>query len=223
MSKFTPLTEDLHDYVVAHGAREDDLLRRLREETADLAGEMAVMQVAPEQGAFLTVLARAMGARRALEIGTFTGYSAICIARGLADDGRLLACEVSEEWAAVARRYFAEAGLTDRIDLRLAPALETLAGLDGADPFDLAFIDADKQGYPRYWEECLRLVRPGGLVVIDNVLGFGHIASAPEDWPEENRESLEAIARVNEQVVADERVDVAMLGMADGVTIARKR
>ena len=221
MSKFTPLTDELHDYVVAHGAREDDVLRRLREETEERFTDIAVMQIAPDQGAMMRLLAEILGARRAIELGTVTGYSAICIARGLGEGGTLIACDVSDEWTEVARRYWTEAGVADRIDLRLGPALETLRELPAEEPFDFAFIDADKREYPDYYEECLRLVRPGGLILIDNVLAAGAVVDPKAG---EGREAMvEAILRTNEIVAADERVDVAMLAVADGVTLARKR
>jgi caffeoyl-CoA O-methyltransferase len=219
VSKFTPLTDELHDYLVAHGAREDELLRRLREETEEVAGDLAVMQIAPDQGALMGLLARALGARRALELGTFTGYSAICIARALPPDGTLVACDVSEEWTAIARRYFERAGVAERIDLRLAPAIETLRTLPDDEPFDLAFIDADKEGYPDYWEECVRLVRPGGLILIDNVLAAGRVLAPPG----EREPQVEAIMRTNELVAADERVELAMTPVADGLTFALRR
>jgi caffeoyl-CoA O-methyltransferase len=215
--KFTVLDEDLYSYLVAHGARHDDVLRRLAEETARLGG-ISVMQVAPEQGALITLLVGAIEARRAIEVGTFTGYSAICIARGLSEDGELVTCDVNEEWANVARRYFAEAGVEDRIDMRVGPGLETLRSIPDDGGFDFAFIDADKQGYPEYYEECLRLLRPGGLLMIDNVLLGGRVTDpGPDD------ESARAIAKLNDAIATDERVDVAMLGISDGVTLARKR
>ena len=155
-----------------HGARQDELLERLAAETAELGG-IAIMQIAPEQGAFMTLLVRAIGARRALELGTFTGYSAICIARGLPDDGVLVSCDVNDEWAGIARRYFEQAGVAERIDLRLGPALDTLRAMPADEPFDFAFIDADKVGYLDYYEETLRLLRPGGLAMIDNMLRGG--------------------------------------------------
>ena len=220
MSKYTALNDELHDYLVEHGAREDDVLRRLREETAERLPDLINMQIAPDQGAFLTMLARLIGARRALELGTFTGYSAICIARGLAEGGTLIACDVSEEWTAIARRYWEEAGVADWIDLRIGPALETLAGLAEDEPFDLAFIDADKSEYPDYYEHCLRLLRPGGLILLDNVLGGGMVVGEVEEG---RREYVESIKRTNELIAADERVDLAMVGVADGVTMARVR
>jgi len=216
-SKFTVLTPELHAYLVEHGARQDDLLLRLAAETAELGG-ISIMQVSPEQGELMNLLVRAIGARRALELGTFTGYSAICIARGLPDDGLLVTCDVSEEWAGIARRYFDEAGLSERIDLRLGPALDTLRAMPADQPFDFAFIDADKVGYLDYYEETLRLLRPGGLAMIDNVLRGGRVVDADlED--EGDRVMLE----LNERVISDGRVEVAMLGISDGVTLVLKR
>jgi len=216
-SKFTALDEQLHAYVVEHGSREDEVLRRLREETAAM-GDISVMQIAPDQGAFMSVIARAIGARRAIELGTFTGYSAICIARGLVEGGTLVACELSEDYAQTAQRWFAEAGVQERIELRLGPALETLRALPADESFDLAFIDADKENYPDYYEECLSRLRPGGMVLVDNVLGMGTINN-----PEVDDERVVAIRELNERIAGDERVDVAMLGIADGVTLALKR
>jgi caffeoyl-CoA O-methyltransferase len=216
--KYTVLTPELYAYAVGHGARTDDVLRRLAIETERDHADVAVMQIGADQGAFMTLLMRLIGARRALELGTFTGYSAICIARGLTDDGVLVTCDVSDEWTEIARRYWEEAGVADRIDLRLGPALETLRALPDADPFDFAFIDADKAEYPDYYEECLRLLRPGGLVMVDNVFRGGEVLDASNDDPR-NRGTRE----VNERVAGDERVDVAMLPVADGITLARKR
>jgi caffeoyl-CoA O-methyltransferase len=217
--KFIALTPALHDYVVRHGAREDEALAAVRESTAAL-GDIAVMQISPDQGALMTMLTRLVGARRALELGTFTGYSAICIARGLADGGRLTACELDPERAEVARANFARAGVAALLDVRLGPADETLDRLadEGGEPFDLAFIDADKTGYPGYYEACLRLLRPGGLIVLDNVLRNGTVLD-----PDPDDESAGVIAALNESIATDERVDVAMLGVADGITLARKR
>ncbi len=228
--KFTALTPALHDYLVAHSGPPDDLLDRLAAETEE-ATDVAIMQIAPEQGALMGLLARAIGARRALELGTFTGYSAICVARALPGDGELIACDVSEEWTAIARRYWEEAGLADRIDLRIGPALETLAELRGGEPFDFAFIDADKTSYPDYWEAVVELLRPGGIAIVDNVLYGGEVAEAldgtdpmrPHVDAEERSPSLEAILRTNEMIAADERVESVMLGVADGITIALRR
>jgi len=215
--KFIALTPELYSYVVDHGARQDDVLRRLATETEEL-GDIAIMQVAAEQGAFMTLLVRAIGARRALELGTFTGYSAICIARGLADGGTLVTCDLNGDWTEIARRYFDEAGVAERIDLRMGPALDTIRELSADEPFDFAFIDADKTEYPDYYEECLRLLRPGGLIMLDNVLRDGQVLDTGNDDPR-----TLATREVNDRAIADERVDVAMLGVADGITLALKR
>jgi caffeoyl-CoA O-methyltransferase len=215
--KFLSLTQPVYEYLVAHSAPPDDVLRDLAEETAAL-GPVSMMQVAVEQGAFLTMLARLMGARRAVEIGTFTGYSSICIARGLADGGRLLCCDVSEEWTAIARRYWTRAGLDDRIELRLGPGLDTLRALPREPAIDLVFIDADKPGYRGYYEELLPRVRPNGLFVFDNVLWSGTVADpAVQD---DNTRALRALA---DHVRQDARVDEVMLAVADGLLLARKR
>jgi caffeoyl-CoA O-methyltransferase len=174
--------------------------------------------VAREQGLLLTMLTRLVGARRAVEIGTFTGYSSICIARGLADGGRLLACDVSEEWTAIARKYWARAGVQDRIELRIAPAVETLATLPETPEVDLAFIDADKTSYRAYYDALLPRLRPNGLIVFDNVLWMGAVAN-----PDAQDESTVAIRALNDFLVTDERVDVVMLPVADGITLVRKR
>ena len=212
MSKYTALDDQLHDYLVAHGAREDDVLRRLREETAERLPDLTNMQIAPDQGAFLTMLARLIGARRALELGTFTGYSAICIARGLADGGKLIACDVSEEWTRIARRYWEEAGVAERIELRLGPALETIETLDG--PFDLVFIDADKTGYLRYYEAVLPKLAPHGLIVVDNTLWGGRVVD-----PAEDSESTQAIREFNDHVLADARTECVLVPVGDGMTV----
>jgi caffeoyl-CoA O-methyltransferase len=215
--KYTRLTDELHDYLVEHGARQDDVLRRLAAETAGL-GDIAVMQIAPDQGALITLLVRAIGARRALELGTFTGYSAICIARGLPADGALVACELSEDYAAIARRYFDDAGVADRVELRLGPALDTLDAMPADERFDFAFIDADKQSYGDYYARCLEHLRPGGLMMIDNVLMGGRVLDpGPDD------EAARVAVELNDRIASDERVDVAMLGVADGITLALKR
>jgi caffeoyl-CoA O-methyltransferase len=211
------LAPAVHDYLVRHGTPPDALLQELIEETRKL-GPISMMQIAPEQGAFMTLLARAIGARRAIEVGTFTGYSAISIARGLADDGRLLCCDVSGEWTAVARRFFEKAGLAHKIELRLAPGIETLRALPETEEVDLAFIDADKPSYPLYYEEILRRLRPGGLLLADNVLWLGRVVD-----PGADDEQTRAIRRFNDLVAGDERVDRVMLPIADGLTIARKR
>jgi caffeoyl-CoA O-methyltransferase len=215
--KFTAVDEELHAYLVEHGARQDDLLSRLAAETAEL-GDIAVMQIAPEQGALLTLLVRAIGARRAIELGTFTGYSAICIARGLPAEGRLVACELRDDYAATARRWFAEADIAQRIDLRVGAALDTLRSLPAGDRFDFAFIDADKERYIEYYELCLARLRPGGLMMIDNTLMGGRVLD-----PDPGDPNARTAAELNERIADDERVDAAMLGIADGVTVALKR
>jgi caffeoyl-CoA O-methyltransferase len=211
------LSPEVHAYLVAHGTPPDAVLRDLIEETKQLGG-ISVMQIAPEQGAFLTLITRLLGAKRVVEVGTFTGYSALCIARGLPKGGHLLCCDVSEEWTAIAERYWERAGLADRIELRIAPAAETLRGLAKDPVIDLAFIDADKGGYPVYYEELLARLRPGGLILVDNVLWSGKVAD-----PRDADEQTELIRRFNEMVAEDERVDRVMLPIADGLTFARKR
>ncbi|HZP41657.1 MAG TPA: O-methyltransferase [Candidatus Binatia bacterium] len=215
--KFTRLTPELYAYVLAHNPPPDDVLADLAKETAAL-GPISMMQVSVEQGAFLTLLARLLGVRRAIEIGTFTGYSAISIARGLAPGGTLLCCDVSEEWTAVARRYFARAGLDDRITLRVAPALETIRALPETPEVDLVFIDADKTGYRGYYEALLPRMRPNGLFVFDNVLWAGAVIDSAD-----TSESTRALRALNDFLVTDPRVDVVMLPVADGLTLARKR
>jgi caffeoyl-CoA O-methyltransferase len=219
--KYPELTPELYAYAVEHGARQDDVLRRLADETARELEDVAIMQIGPDQGAFMTLLLRLMGARRALELGTFTGYSAICIARGLAPGGRLIACEVSEEYAETASRNLEDAGVADRVEIRIGPAADTLRDLPEREAFDFAFIDADKPGYPDYYELVLARLRSGGLVAVDNVLADGGVVDEAD--ANMRPESLEAILRLNDQIVADDRVDVAMLGIADGLTLARKR
>ena len=176
------------------------------------------MMTAPEQAAMMTVLVRAIAARRALELGTFTGYGSISIARGLPDDGQLVTCDVSEEWTAIARRYFEEAGLDGRIDLRLGPAMETLRAIPADAQFDFIYIDADKVSYPDYYEECVRLLRPGGLLGIDNVFYGGGVVDASTESG--SLESLQAIKRTNDRVLADDRVTSVMVGIRDGLTLA---
>jgi caffeoyl-CoA O-methyltransferase len=221
VSKFTALTDELHAYLVEQGARQDEVLRRVQEETAAM-GDVAVMQIAPDQGAFMTLLCRILGARETLELGTFTGYSAICIARGLAPGGRLIACELSEEYAEIAARNFEAAGVADRIEIRIGPAIDTLRALPEREVFDFAFIDADKPGYPDYYEESLARLRPGGLIVLDNVLTGGAVLPGA-DIGHYSQESVTTMRALNDRISDDERVDVAMVGIADGLTLARKR
>ncbi len=207
----------VHDYLVAHGTPPDEIQLGLIEETRRLGG-ISIMQIAPEQGAFMTLLARAIGARRAIEVGTFTGYSALCLARGLPEDGQLICCDVSEEWAAIGRRYWEKAGVAHKIDLRIAPAIDTLRSLGQTPAFDLAFIDADKSSYPDYYEEILERLRPGGLILVDNVLWMGRVAD-----PTANDEQTQAIRAFNRRVADDKRVDCVMLPVSDGLTLLRKR
>jgi predicted O-methyltransferase YrrM len=215
----TELSHDtVSDYLLAHSTAQDDVLARLAEETRTSFGDSAGMQITADEGALLTMLVRLTAARYAVEVGTFTGYSSICIARGLADGGRLLACDVSGEWTDLARRYWAEAGVTDRIELRLAPAAETLAALPDEPTLDFAFVDADKESYPVYYEELVGRLRPGGLVVLDNVLLGGRVFDRTEQG-----ERVTAMRAVNDRVAADDRVDVVMLPVRDGVTVARRR
>jgi caffeoyl-CoA O-methyltransferase len=213
------LSDELNAYLIEVGAREPEVLGRLREETA--AMPQARMQIAVEQGALLSMLVKLLNARRVLEIGTFTGYSSTAMALALPPDGRIVCCDVSEEFTAVARRTWAAAGVEDRVDLRLAPALETLEALlatDGTGSFDLAFIDADKTNYRGYVEGALLLVRPGGLIAIDNVLRSGRVID-----PAETDEDTQAIRDLNADLARDERVDIAMVPIADGLTLLRVR
>lgn len=211
------LSPEMHAYVVAHGMPPDEIANALIEETSRL-GDISRMQIAPEQGAFLTLLARLIGAQRAIEVGTFTGYSALCIARGLPDHGRVVCCDVSEEWTRIGVPYWSKAGVSHKIDLRLAPAAETLRSLPSDPVFDLAFIDADKPGYPTYFEEVLARLRPGGVIVVDNVLFLGTVID-----PSVSNETVDAIRAFNDLVASDPRVDCVMLPVADGLTLLRKR
>jgi len=213
------LSDALYGYLLENSLRETDVMRRLREETARLPG--AGMQIGPEQGQFMALLVQLMGARRCLEVGTFTGYSALAVAQALPADGRLVACDVNEKTTAVARRYWQEAGVADRIDLRLAPARETLDGLlagGEASRFDFAFIDADKTNYDAYYEAALKLLRPGGLVAIDNVLWGGAVINSSDDDAD-----TRAIRALNAKIAADQRVSCSLLPLGDGLTLALKR
>ena len=213
------LPEDLYAYLLEVSLREPPVMRRLREETASL--EQANMQIAPEQGQFMALLVELMGARNALEVGTFTGYSALAVALALPEGGRLVACDISEEWTIIGRRYWEEAGVDHKIDLRLAPALETLDALlaEGrAGTFDFAFIDADKEGYDGYYERALELIRSGGLVALDNTLWEGKVVD-----PAVTDVDTEAIRAINAKLAGDERVTLSLLPVGDGLTLARKR
>jgi len=213
------MTDELIAYVRTRGFREPAVLADLRAETAKL--EAAGMQISPEQGALMTNLMRMMGARRTLEVGVFTGYSTLAVAFGLPPDGEIVACDVSEEWTAIARRYWKRAGVADRIALHLGPAAETLDALmaeGGAGTFDFAFIDADKAGYDAYYERSLQLLRAGGVVGIDNVLWGGSVADAAR----EDGDTL-AIRALNDKIAEDARVDPSMIPIGDGLTLAVKR
>jgi len=210
------LTSEIHQYVIAHGTPPDAVQQALIDETAELP--MAIMQISPEQGAFMTLLTRALGVRQAVEVGTFTGYSALAIARGLPDDGHLLCCDVSEEWTNVGRKAWADAGVDAKIELVIAPAADTLRALPDAEYVDLAFIDADKPSYPVYYEELLRRLRPNGLILVDNTLWGGAITDASN-----TDESTVAMRAFNDMVAADTRVESALLTIGDGLTLLRKR
>ena len=211
------LDDALWGYVVDHSTKVDPVVARLTEWTLALGG-VAAMQIGPDQQAFLTMLTRFAGVTNAVEVGTFTGTSALCLARGLAPGGRLLCCDVSEEWTAIAREAWAEAGVSDRIDLRIAPAIDTLRALPTDPVIDLAFIDADKQGYASYYEELVPRLRPGGWIVADNTLWGGQITDASSADP-----STKALRAYNAHAAADDRVVTVLLAVADGLTISQKR
>ncbi len=216
--KFLSLSPELYRYLVAHGSNHDPLLAELADETTRKLGGIAGMQISPEQGTLMSILARAIGARRAVELGTFTGYSAICVARALPPDGSLLCCDVSEEWTSIARRYWDKAGLSHKITLRLAPALDTLRAQPASEIFDFAFIDADKSNYRLYYEEILKRLRANGLILIDNVLWNGEVLNRRNQSAD-----TRAIRELNEFLPTDSRVEVVMLPIADGITICRKK
>ncbi len=214
-----PMTEALRGYLLETIVREPEVLARLREETARLPA--GGMQISPEQGRLMAFLIELVGARRALEVGVFTGYSSLSVALALPDDGRLVACDVSEEWTNVARRYWKEAGVADKVELRLGPALQTLdallaAGESGS--FDFAFIDADKSGYDAYYERCLALLRRGGLLGVDNTLWGGLVAD-----PSDQSQSTLAIRALNAKIARDSRVSASLIPIGDGLYLARKR
>ena len=213
MPRTLDLTDDLMAYVHAR-VREHPALVRLRERTAPMPE--SGMQIGAEQGAFMALLVKLTGARRLVEVGTFTGYSSTVMALALPPDGRIVCCDVSREWTDIAREAWADAGVADRVDLRIAPAAETLTALE-ADAFDLAFIDADKPGYDTYYTECLRLVRPGGLILLDNTLWSGKVAD-----PSVDDESVRAIRAINDRIAADDRVEQVILPLADGLTMVRR-
>lgn len=213
------LTDELYDYLLAVSLREHDLLQQLRAETA--LHPLAVMQISPEQGQFMALLARLIGARRILEVGVFTGYSSLAVALAIPPEARIVACDVSEEYTAVARRYWEEAGVADKIDLRLGPAVDTLDALidDGqAATFDMAFIDADKTEYDAYYERLLVLLREGGLIAVDNVLWSGKVLDESDTDAD-----VIAIRALNAKLRDDDRVHLSMLPLGDGLTLAVKR
>jgi len=212
------VTDGLIDYLLAHSLPRSDAHQDLVRVTWDTMGDRAGMQISPEQGPFLTLLVRLVGVRTAVEVGTFTGLSALCIAEGLADDGRLTCFDISEEFTSVGRRHWERAGVSDRIDLIIGPASDTLAAFSPPEPIDFAFIDADKGGYRTYYERILELTRPGGLIVVDNALWGGAVAD-----PLSERPQVEVIRDFNDAVAADDRVDATLLNVGDGLMLARKR
>jgi len=211
------LGTEVADYLVGHGTPPDAVQLALIEATRAL-GPVAGMQISPEQGAFLTILTRLVGARSAVEVGTFTGYSSLCIARGLPAGGHLLCCDVSEEWTAIAREAWKSAGVEDRIELKLAPGADTLRALPAEETIDLAFIDADKPGYAVYYEEILTRLRPNGVLLVDNVLWSGRVVD-----PDADDDNTKAIKAFNDMVAADSRVEAVMLPISDGLTLIRKK
>jgi predicted O-methyltransferase YrrM len=218
-NKSINLTDDLYQYLLNSSLREPELLKALREETAKLPS--ANMQISPEQGQFMALLVQLMGAKKTIEVGVYTGYSALAVAIALPDDGQILACDISEEYTAVARRYWQHAKISNKIDLHLAPATETLKKCieEGKEStFDFAFIDADKENYAKYFDLCFELLRPGGLIAIDNVLWNGVVI----DQQNQDADTC-AIRAFNQQLLSDDRVDISMVPIADGLTLARKR
>jgi caffeoyl-CoA O-methyltransferase len=209
------LSPAVHEYLVAHGTPPDSVQQDLIEKTLAL-GDIAMMQIAPEQGAFMTVLTQLIGARRAIEVGTFTGYSALCIARGLPADGQLLCCDVSDEWTALGRPAWEKAGIADKIELRIAPAIDTLRALPNEPAYDLAFIDADKPSYADYFEELVIRIRPNGVILVDNTLWGGSVADSSV-----TDDNTNAIRAFNDKVAADARVDSVLLPISDGLTLLR--
>jgi len=211
------LSPEIHGYLLDHSTPIDEIQQALIDETLELGG-ISIMQISPEQGSFMTMFTRLIGAKDAVEIGTFTGYSSLAIARGLPADGHLLCCDVSEEWTATARRYWERAGVSDRITLEIGPAAETLAALPEGEQFDLAFIDADKPGYIEYYEQIVQRLRPNGVILVDNVLFHGSVID-----PDAHDESAQGIRAFNDHVMADPRVECVMLAIGDGLTFIRRR
>ncbi|MGB7442868.1 MAG: class I SAM-dependent methyltransferase [Coleofasciculaceae cyanobacterium] len=218
-NKTLDLNSQLYDYLLSVSLRESEILRQLRQETAD--HPYGIMQIAPEQGQFMALLVQLLGAKKTLEIGVFTGYSSLSVALALPPNGQVIACDVSEEYTKIARRYWQAAGVEEKIDLRLAPALKTLDELlaaGEAGTFDFAFIDADKLNYQNYYERSLQLIRPGGLIIIDNVLWSGKVADS-----QVQDKDTEAIRALNKKLHQDERVTISLIPVADGLTLALKR
>ena len=218
MSKtITAVDDSLYQYILDVGTREAAVLFELRQQTADL--EMSAMQISPDQGQFMALLVRLIDARRIIEVGTFTGYSALVMALATHAGAKIVCCDISKEWTGIAKRYWAEAGVLDKIDLRLAPALQTLAALlpNGENRYDFAFIDADKGNYDAYYEHCLQLLRPGGLIAIDNVFWGGKVAHAPEQ-----DDDTRAIDALNKKLHGDERIELSIIPIGDGLTLVRK-
>ncbi|GLZ81039.1 O-methyltransferase [Actinorhabdospora filicis] len=212
------LIPELDDYARAHSTPTDPLLAELIEETYSVLPDRAQMQISPEQSKFLTMLSRTLGVRHAVEIGTFTGMSSLSVARGMAADGKLICFDISEEFTSIARAYWDKAGVADRIELRIGDAKSTLDDLDPAPVVDLAFIDADKTGYPVYWEKLAPRIRPGGYIIVDNVFQGGRIIDDAVTTPE-----VIAMRAFNDAVAADDRFDVVMLSIADGLTLAQRK
>jgi caffeoyl-CoA O-methyltransferase len=204
-------------YASEHSNPPDDLQVELQQVTRDKTGAAAGMQIGDDQAVFMEILARSIGARHALEVGTFTGYSALAVARGIGPEGRLLCCDVSEEWTSIAREYWERAGVSDRIELRIGPAIDTLRSLPESTQFDIAFLDADKETYPDYYEEIIPRLRPGGLLLVDNTLQSGRVLD-----PAADDSSTVAVRKLNDRIVADDRVRTVLLPIGDGVTLAER-
>jgi predicted O-methyltransferase YrrM len=214
------LSEALYQYLLANSVREPDILIKLREETAQ--HPLVNMQISPEQGQLMGLLVQLIGAKKCLEVGVFTGYSSLVVALNLPNDGRIVACDVSDEFTSIARKYWREAEVNDKIDLHIAPALETLDRLlahGEAGTFDFAFIDADKNNYAAYYDRCFQLVRQGGLILVDNVLWYGRVANPTMDTDKRTQ----AIKQLNQQIYHDDRVQISLIPIGDGLTIARKK
>ena len=219
MSRVLPMNDTIYQYILDHSLRDDPLMKELREETAKLP--QAGMQIGPDQGQFMALMTKLVGAKQCLEIGVFTGYSSLAVAKALPADGRIIACDVSEEWTSIARKYWKKAGVEDKIDLRIGPALgtlDTLISLRQTNRFDMVFIDADKTNYLAYYERCIELVKKGGLILVDNTLWSGEVANPANQKPD-----TVALRAFNDALHNDDRIDVALLPVGDGVTLARKR